>query len=266
MKKYPLQLLSQHTTFKIGGPADLVLIPENAEEFKEAVQTSANYFILGGGSNLLVSDEGFRGTVIKTSLLKKIEQKENTVIAEAGVSLGQLFDFAQGVPVSLGGGLQNNFGAFDHSLADHVVSVIILDEQGEQKVLPRNELEFSYRKSNLAGKVIYAAELKDLPPKSTKYLKKRQTKQPLSLPCAGSVFKNPAPDKPAGMLIDLSGCKGMKVGKAVVWDKHGNFIVNEGGAKAVDVMKLINDIQEKVLEKFGIKLELEIELIGFPHP
>jgi len=278
--------LWQKTTFRIGGPADTLLYPESAEELASLMKKKQPFFILGGGSNILIADKGIRGTTI--SLTRgfaelKIEKLENgfvKVCVGAGASLTQTssammknsiagLQFAYGIPGTIGGALIMNAGAAGGEMMDVVEAVTIVTQAGEIKTLNKNECRFSYRSSGFPkGCVITGAVLqlktgdkeKIHDDMKQKYIN-RKSKQPLELPSAGSIFKNPEGNF-AGRLIEETGLKGAKHGGAEVSEKHANFIVNRGGAKATDVICLMETIEEAVNKKFGITLKREIKLAG----
>ena len=279
--------LAPYTTFKIGGKVKYFYIAKTTDELKEAVKLAKKedlpFFILGNGSNVLISDSGFTGLVIKIENCKlKIE---NCIIyADAGINLGNLveesvnaglsgLEWAIGIPGTIGGAIRGNAGALGSSMADLIKTVEVFDITNLKiQTFKNKDCKFGYRDSifkHNKNLIIFSAELelkKGDRKKSEKlikeYLKQRKEKQPLEYPSAGSIFKNPN-GRAAGYLIEQCGLKDKKIGKAMISEKHANFIVNTGNAKAKDVKKLIDLCKEKVKEKFGIELEEEIELIGF---
>lgn len=284
--------MSLHTTFKIGGPADLFYEARTTEEVVGAVgicrRLKVTYFILGGGSNLLVSDKGIRGMVIKISNIKyscearscSAGQISNTIMtAEAGVQLSDIvevaaknslsgLEFAVGIPGTLGGALRGNAGAWQQAIGDRVLRVRILNRDGKVSWINKRTCQFDYRQSRFKknGEIILAAELgleqgsqQQIRRTMTDNLEKRKS-QPQE-PSAGSIFTNPKPEA-AARLIEECNLKGYRVGKACFSKDHANFIVNLGLAKAKDVLKLIGLAQRKVKEKFGIRLETEVKIIG----
>ena len=277
--------MSAHTTFKIGGPADLFCLPDSADTLRElllwARAEGEPVFALGGGSNLLVRDGGVRGVVVSTAKLTKIERIEDTWLeAECGVPLAKLasyardcslsgLEFAQGIPGSVGGGVYMNAGAYGGSLEQSVRETDALSADGKAVTVRGGEHAFGYRKSCFAdgGTVLrtriqltrgdrdeIAAQMED-------YRERRRSTQPLEYPSAGSAFKRP-PGLFAGKLIQDSGLKGARVGGAQVSEKHAGFIINTGGATASDVLGLIEKIQIEVFRQFGVMLESEIRVIG----
>ena len=305
--------LAGHTTFKIGGPARYFFVAENAEEIKKAVRAAKefnlHYFILGGGSNVLVSDKGFNGLIIKIQNSKFKIQNSKIIYAEAGMSLGKLVEYsvskgltglewAAGIPGTIGGAICGNAGAFGKSISETIIGVQALacSEKDNIKIKKyiNKDLKFGYRDSIFKHKknlIILSAEFKLKKGDKKKnreitaeYLEQRRESQPLEYPSAGSVFKNlkfeienlkllnkyPQLKKfskhgmiPAGWLIEECGLAGKKIGRAMVSEKHANFIVNLGKAKAEDVVILISLIKQKIRNKFGIQLQEEIEYIGF---
>jgi len=285
--------LAKHTTFQIGGPADLFVEIEKETELIKLIKLvrvlDLPYFILGNGSKLLVADEGFRGIVIKiqnskfsTSLKLRGASKiqDYTIIVDAGVSVPDLLEklategytgleFLAGIPGTVGGVVRGNAGAWLQQIGDKVNRVKILDDNNQIVWLSNKSCHFEYRQSRFkkTKEIILAVELelKKSDPKKIKaqideYLKQRQG-QPKE-PSVGSIFVNPKP-KAAAELIEACGLKGKIIGKAKVSEKHANFIVNLGGAKASEVVKLIKLIKEKVKEKFGVELKEEVVYLGF---
>lgn len=280
--------MQKHTSFKIGGPADIFVLPEGITDIQQVVQFAylkkLPLFILGRGSNLLVKDQGIKGIVLKTSPgLNQLEFSGERVRVGAGVSLPYLakaacekslsgLEFIAGIPGTVGGAVAMNAGAAGHSLDELVSKVKVMDLSGEIKELSPAELGFGYRKSCLQQQdwIVLETELQlrksnqeEIRQTMDELLKKRKKNQPLSFPNAGSIFKNPDSSLgPAGRLIDLAGAKGMRVGDAQVSELHANFIVNLGSAKASQVLKLIEEIQKMVKNKFGVHLELEVKIVG----
>lgn len=282
------ELLSKHTTFRIGGPADLFYEANNNSEIRDAVtvarKNDVSYFILGGGSNLLVADSGYRGLVIKTSnsswKVQKINNSRFLVYVEAGTNL-QTFvramageglaglEFATGIPGMVGGAVRGNAGAWLQAIGDLLTRVLVLNKKGETTWLKPEECDFRYRSSRFktSGDIILAAELvllrgdpDTIRAKMADIILKRST-QPTE-PSAGCVFVNPKP-RSAGQLIDQCLLKGVKCGNAEISPKHANFVVNQGNAKAKDVYSLIQQMKTKVKAKFGVDLIEEIQLVGF---
>lgn len=278
-------LMKNHTSFKIGGTADEFCEAKSVSEIQELIKYAKNkgmpYVIIGNGTNILVSDKGIRGIVIKlANEFSKTELKENTITAEAGSVLTALsvlalknnlegLEFASGIPGTLGGAIYMNAGAYGGEMKDVIKSVTYL-ESGEVKTIFANELDFGYRKSFFTNRnaVILSAEIElkegrfeEIKAKMDDYKKRRTEKQPLLMPSAGSTFKRPT-GYFAGKLIEDAGLKGCKMGGAMVSDKHSGFVVNAGDATAEEILSLIEYIKKTVFEKFEVELETEIKMIG----
>ena len=279
--------MRKHTNFKIGGNADVFVIAKNIEEIKCVIKFSKEnnilLTILGNGSNVLVSDKGIRGIVlqVRTKEIKIEKQKNALVEVEAGVMLGALaqvllkqsisgFEFAAGIPGSIGGAIRMNAGAYGGEMKDIVKDVTVLNEKGEINVLTNEECEFSYRHSRFTdSKEIVIKVTLELPlgneaeikAKMDEYDQSRREKQPLNLPSAGSTFKRGS-DFITAKLIDECGLKGYTSGDAQVSTLHAGFVVNLGNATAQDVLNVVNHVKQVVLEKTGKQIELEVELLG----
>lgn len=278
--------LSRHTTWRVGGPAEIFVLPASVQDVAAAMRYAAKHevplTVLGNGSNVLVSDRGLAGIVIKLGTgLDRIEVKGNKIKAQAGAGVGRLagvaleaglggLEFIWGVPASIGGAIAMNAGANGRAMAEVVTRVLAVTSTGEAVALEREDMAFGYRKSIFqdASVVIVDACLSLVPREKGRIrqemdacLARRKATQPLEYPSAGSVFKNP-PGEAAGRLIEMAGGKGLTVGGAQVSHKHANFIVNLGGAMAGDIYELINKIRELVYEKTGIVLELEVKVLG----
>lgn len=276
------QILAPHTTFNIGGPADWFCEAEEEEEVLKAIKFAQEknlpYFILGQGSNILVSDKGVRGMVIKMKN-EKLKIKNCKIRGGAGLSLNKLLNIAKenslsglefmaGIPGSLGGAVVGNAGAWQQNMGDKVERVKVLNEKGQFKWLNQVDCRFAYRQSRFKNsrEVVLEVEInlnKDNKEKIKKEMVtnlKKRSHQPQE-PSAGSVFINPKPQAAAD-LIEKCGLKGKKIGQAQISEKHANFIVNLGKAKAQDVLSLINLARETVKKKFDLDLALEINLIG----
>ena len=280
-------LLAPYTTFRIGGCAKYFLVAHSEEEVVKAIKQARHYnlpfFILGGGSNLLISERGFNGLVIKIQN-SKIEKKDLEIIADAGVNLNQLLavarkselsglEWAVGIPGTVGGALRGNSGAFGKSIADLVKNVRVLEIDSQIiRDYSRKDCLFAYRESIFKrdkGLIILSAEFVfnkgftyEIENRITRYLNYRKAKQPLGCFSAGSIFKNPE-GYSAGKLIEKCGLKGRTRGDAKISEKHANFIINLGNATSEDVVFLINLAKQEVRKKFGIELEEEIEFLGF---
>lgn len=279
--------MKKHTNFKIGGNADVFVIAKNIEEIKCVIKFSKEnnilLTILGNGSNVLVSDKGIRGIVLQVGTKEiKIEKQKNALVeVEAGVMLGALaqvllkqsisgFEFAAGIPGSIGGAIRMNAGAYGGEMKDIVKNVTVLNEKGEINILTNEECEFSYRHSRFTNskEIIIKATLElpfgnenEIKAKMDEYAQSRKEKQPLNLPSAGSTFKRGA-DFITAKLIDECGLKGYTSGDAQVSTLHAGFVVNLGNATAQDVLSVVNHVKQVVLEKTGKRIELEIELLG----
>lgn len=282
--------LHWHTSFRVGGKADLIFFPKNEDSLIAAVRVAKEHnvpiFVLGNGSNLLIRDGGIHGLVISLKRiegkidLEPISEKTYMVTAFAGISLPKFVIYTInmnlqgietliGIPGTLGGALKMNAGAEGTEIKDVVHSIKIINWDGEIKRIMKDEIRFDYRKAEFPSEGIFlnaSIELrrgnkKDLLQKVKELLKKRNSNQPITEWGAGSVFKNP-PGKYAGQLIESAGFKGFALGDAVVSPKHANFIINKGKAKAKDIEELIKQIQKKVLLKTGICLEPEINIVG----
>lgn len=273
------------TSFRVGGPADVLAIPGDEDELKRLVryvrEKGLPSFILGRGTNLLVLDGGIRGVVIDLSRFNTLEvRNEGIVYAGAGAPLPKLvyfamdnsltgLEFASGIPGSVGGAIIMNAGAADSEIKDVVESVKLMSDSGEVSEIKRESLVFNYRNLSLpGGSIVLGATFRlkagkrDLIKERVhSILNARKSKQPLDFPNAGCIFKNP-PSNHAGRIIDQAGLKGLQFGGAKVSELHANFIVNSGAATAKDILSLINDLQEKVYERKGVSLEPEIKIVG----
>lgn len=280
------ELMSSHTTFRIGGAADYFLLPTEGTQIKGIFEICREEgipcFILGNGSNLLVSDKGYRGAVIQMYRnMNKIETEGTVIRAQAGALLSAVaaeaknhsltgFEFAGGIPGTLGGAVTMNAGAYGGEMKDVLKTVTVADREGDIIKLSADELNLGYRTSivKIADYLVLEAEisLKEGNPEEIKELmrdltERRTSKQPLEFPSAGSTFKRPE-GYFAGKLIMDSGLRGYRVGGAQVSEKHCGFVINAGGATAADVRALIQDVQNTVYEKFGVMLEPEVRFLG----
>lgn len=280
------EAMSRHTTFKIGGPADYFLMPDKDTDVGRIVkickESAIPYFILGNGSNLLVGDGGYRGAVIqiyKNMSAVTVEGTEITV--QAGALLSSVaaaaknaaltgFEFAGGIPGTMGGAVVMNAGAYGGEMKDVLTEVTVMDEEGEIVTLPADKLELGYRTSitKTAGYIVLEAklQLKEGNPEVIRETMKdltirRTTKQPLEYPSAGSTFKRPE-GYFAGKLIMDSGLAGYQVGGAQVSEKHCGFVINAGGATARDVRTLMDNVRDIVYKKYGVTLEPEVKFLG----
>jgi len=282
--------LSRYTSLRVGGPAEIMIYPLNIMELQKLINFSRThkvpYFILGRGTNLLIKDGGVRGIVIKLSRgFKKIQVVETLrnhtrLLVESGVSLRRLLNFSaekglsgleflSGIPGSMGGALWMNSGAYGRQMQDVTESLTLMTPKAEVVEKKRNQLNFDYRQLRLpTGTIIMNALIRtqqENPKKITaeieKNKKRRSKNQPLHLPSAGSVFKNP-PGKSAGQLVEKAGLKGFQVGEAKISEKHANFIINRGNATAEDILSLMKIVHNRVYQVTGIRLESEIKIAG----
>jgi len=282
--------LSDYTTFKLGGPAKYFYTAQNQEEFLKAISLAKElklpFFVLGGGSNTLVSDRGFDGLVIKNQC-SNFKIKDNRIFAEAGLPLATLvslsiekelggLEWGAGIPGTVGGAIRGNSGSFGEAVGDIVREVEVFNTKIQAKEkLSKADCQFFYRESLFKKNnnlIILSAQLellKNNPQEAKKtkqkmidYLDNRQQTQPLKFPSAGSVFKNP-PDVSAGQLIDQCGLRGKRINNVQISEKHANFIINLGQGQAADVRQLIEMAKKAVKDKFNVQLEEEIQYLGF---
>lgn len=278
--------MKKHTTFRIGGPADVFVMPRTIEEVSKALeicrQEQLPYFILGNGSNLLVSDQGYRGVIIQLDRnMEEITVDGTEIRAAAGALLSSIaaaarraslagFEFAGGIPGTLGGAVVMNAGAYGGEMKDVLKEVTVMTGDGEIRVIPASELEMGYRTSIIkkAGYLVLGAtislkegNLEEIKALTRELSEKRTSKQPLEFPSAGSTFKRPE-GYFAGKLIMDSGLRGYQIGGARVSDKHCGFVINAGDATAQDVVALMDHVTEVVREKYGVTLEPEVKFLG----
>ncbi len=277
--------MSRHTTFRVGGPADLVFLPESGEQVAAALKAAQSAgvpaYVIGNGSNLLVKDGGIRGLVIVLGEgMSAVSREGNTITAQAGASLARVaafaqseglsgLEFASGIPGTLGGGCAMNAGAYGGQLSDCLVDAQVL-MGGEARTLSAAEMEMGYRTTRplREGGVVLSARFAltaDDPGAIGARMKelnaRRRDKQPLNYPSAGSTFKRPEGHF-AGALIEGAGLKGRSVGGAQVSEKHAGFIINTGNGTAADILGLIRLVQDEVRDKYGVELETEVRIIG----
>lgn len=278
----------KHTTYKVGGPARIYLKVKDVDSLIKTIKYCGKhrvkYLIIGRGSNLLFSDREYEGLIISLNeCFNEIKVNGSTMIAQAGVPMISLsyqaakiglsgFEFMGGIPGSIGGGIYMNAGAYKYDLASVVKTVTLLNEKHEVVTFNNEQMDFSYRHSICQDnrKLIVLEVTFELTAKSPDEIKavldkrkeRRMSSQPWNMPSAGSVFRNPQ-DKPAWQYIDECGLRGYEIGGAQVSPKHSNFIVNNGYASAKDIYDLIMLVQEKVNEKFGVKLRREVGLINW---
>lgn len=280
------EAMSQHTTFKIGGPADYFLMPDKGEDVGRVIKICKEkeipYFILGNGSNLLVGDGGYRGTVIQIYRnMSSVTVEGNEITVQAGALLSAVaaaaknasltgFEFAGGIPGTIGGAVVMNAGAYGGEMKDVLTEVTVMNAEGDIFTLPTEELELGYRTSIIktAGYIVLEAKirLKEGDPEVIRETMKdltirRTTKQPLEYPSAGSTFKRPE-GYFAGKLIMDSGLAGYQVGGAQVSEKHCGFVINAGDATARDVRTLMDNVRDIVYKKYGVTLEPEVKFLG----
>lgn len=279
--------MKKYTTFKIGGPADIIVQPQNKEQLSAVLKVCRKedipYYILGNGSNLLVSDEGYRGIIIQLyNQFAEIKVDGNLITAQSGALLAKIaskalvheltgFEFAHGIPGTLGGAVVMNAGAYGGEMKEVLVSCEVMTPEGEILNLSHDDLELGYRTSVIQKKDYIVLEATIALEKGDKekiqelmkdYAGRRRDKQPLDKPSAGSTFKRPVGHF-AGKLIMDSDLRGFKVGGAMVSDKHCGFVVNTGEATCEDVIGLIQEVRRIVKEKFDVELEPEVKMLGF---
>jgi len=276
--------MSKYTSMRVGGPADYYVEPADKQDLVEIVKyfqkNNYPYLMLGRGSNVIISDDGIRCAAINLeSSLSDVRMEGDLVVAEAGAHWSKFVDFCiqqglagvemlAGIPGSVGGAVVMNAGAHGGETADHVVEVEVLRDGLIQKV-KKQEADFSYRHSGFAKDIVLSASFQlpqgdkeELIRRRREFILKRNTTQPLTLPNSGSMFKNP-PGTYAAKLIEQAGLKGKRVGNAQISEKHANFIVNLGEAKAADVVTLVDLVRRTVHQNTGVPLELEVKLVGF---
>ena len=283
---YRNEPMKKHTTFRIGGPVDYYLCPHSAKEIQKVVdicrEEKIPYFILGNGSNLLVSDKGYRGAVIQLwKNVSDIRVDGCLIEAKAGASLAKIaaqaleegltgMEFAAGIPGTLGGAVVMNAGAYGGEMKDILKEALVMDEEGKIFTLEKENLKLGYRTSIVKekGYIVLAATL-ELKPGNREEIRKlmedlkqrRAEKQPLDMPSAGSTFKRPE-GYFAGKLIMDAGLRGFSVGGAQISEKHCGFVVNTGEASASDILNLIREVQKRVRENSGVELETEVKFLG----
>ena len=278
--------MKKHTSFKIGGPADFLILPERVEEIKAIVKLCKKeeipLFIMGNGSNLLVRDKGMRGMVMKIAKnFSHVEIEGERVMAYSGILLSRLakmllreeltgFEFASGIPGTLGGAVTMNAGAYDGEMKDVLKKIEVMDKEGNIFELQGEDMALGYRKSAVqnmdlivltATMELKKGQYRDIKAKMDDLDYRRKSKQPLKWPSAGSTFKRP-PGYYAGKLVQDVGLKGFSMGRAQVSDLHSGFVINKGDASAEEVISLIRHIQGKVKDQFGVELCTEVKIIG----
>jgi len=291
--------MSRHTSLKVGGPAEAFVTPATLADLQALIQwvgpAGLPFMVIGDGTNLLVKDAGIAGIVIVlTKCLNRISTTGSrnggvTVRAMAGARLHKLcafaiasdlkgMNFALGIPGTVGGAIMMNAGTSHRWMQDVLEKITILTAAGEAQTVPKEQLDFSYRKLSLKNEALnltpgyviiidghfylQPSDGQQLQQEAEEILKKRRADQPTRLPSAGCFFKNPASGKPAGELIDLAGLKGEKIGGALISPRHANFIINSGGASAGDILALMETAQTAVRKLFNIELEPEVKIVG----
>ena len=277
--------MKNYVHFRVGGPADILLIPESKEQVIKTIEicreNNIPFYVIGNGSNLLVKDGGIKGVVIKLKELKNIEVKDNIIEAECGAMLKDVsnaalknsltgLEFACGIPGTIGGAVFMNAGAYNGEISNVIESADIINEKSEVVTLCKEELELKYRSSIVMKKnyIVLSAKFKlengdkkDIKEVVDDLTNKRESKQPLEYPSAGSTFKRPE-GYFAGKLIQDAGLKGYSIGGAAVSEKHSGFVINKNNATATDILNLIHHIQEEVKKQFNVELHPEVRIIG----
>ena len=278
--------LKKHTTYGIGGPADLMIFPKSKQDLIKVIEiineNKIQLTILGSGSNVLVSDNGIRGAVISLkNSLKQIEVDNNILYAECGTMLGKIVKHAvknnliglenlNGVPGTLGGALIMNAGAWGGEISENLIHVEIMNSKSEIQKIQKKDLNFSYRQSSFNKDDILLSAKFNLKKADKDIIKEnfieaqsgRKKSQPLNKRSAGSLFKNPK-NNSAGKLLDEAGLKGFSIGDAKISEKHANFFINDGDATSKDMIMLIKKAHKEVKDKFNVNLSLEVKLMGF---
>jgi len=284
-----MEPMMKHTSLRIGGPADLFVVPRNLSSLKNILSVLNSkkipFFIIGGGTNILVKDDGIEGVVISLASFRKIEiLSENEmnvrVNVETGTPLQRLVNFSKekgysgieglaGIPGSVGGAICGNAGAFGYEMKDVLISVSLMSNEGTVKNREAETVGFGYRRSGISSaEILLSADIllrkddkKHVSAKIEDFLKRKWESQPLLEPSAGCIFKNP-PELSAGKLIEEAGCKGMRMGGVEVSSTHANFFINKGKAREVDFIRLMEEVTQRVKEKFQVILEPEIKIVG----
>ncbi len=278
--------MNRHTTFRVGGEAECMAVVETQDELSQLVsylgRIEQEYFVLGNGSNLLVGDKGYRGIVVKLGpRLSAVRVEQDHIAAGAGALLSQVafaardaglsgMEFAAGIPGSIGGGIVMNAGAYGGEMKQIVQMVRVMDKEGEILTLDNDTMEFGYRTSIIRNRpfIVLGVVLKltpgnrdEISAKMEELMKQRKSKQPLEYPSAGSTFKRPE-GYYAGKLIMDAGLRGYRIGGAQVSEKHCGFVINSGGASAADIREVIEEVQERVRDRFHVRLEPEVIFLG----
>ncbi len=278
--------MRKYTTWRIGGNADFLVFPASTDELSVLLiylhENEIPWVVIGNGSNILVGDKGFHGVVIKMGeQFATTNWRDNQVDIDAGVLLPTLaleaaerslsgLEFAAGIPGSMGGAVRMNAGAYGDTIGQYVTQIEVVTYTGSKQILTASDISFAYRNSSLFDvEALVSRVTLSLPrgsrdeslSKIRELLQLRSRNQPLEYPSCGSVFRNP-PNDHAGRLIEMANLRGMQIGGAAVSKKHGNFIINIGGARAKDVVALIEEVQQRVYEYSGVRLETEVKMIG----
>lgn len=278
--------MSRHTTFRVGGEAECMAVVETKEELSQLIsylgRIEQDYFVLGNGSNLLVGDKGYRGIIVKLGpRLSAIGVEKNHIAAGAGALLSKVafaardaglsgLEFAAGIPGSIGGAIVMNAGAYGGEMKQVVQMVRVIDKEGEILTLDNDTMEFGYRTSIIRDRpfIVLGVVLKltpgnkeEISARMEELMKQRKSKQPLEYPSAGSTFKRPE-GYYAGKLIMDAGLRGYRIGGAQVSEKHCGFVINRGGASAADIREVIEEVQERVKDRFHVRLEREVIFLG----
>ena len=278
--------MSRHTTFRVGGEAECMAVVETKEELSQLIsylgRIEQDYFVLGNGSNLLVGDKGNRGIIVKLGpRLSAVGVEKNHIAAGAGALLSKVafaardaglsgLEFAAGIPGSIGGAIVMNAGAYGGEMKQVVQMVRVIDKEGEILTLDNDTMEFGYRTSIIRDRpfIVLGVVLKltpgnkeEISARMEELMKQRKSKQPLEYPSAGSTFKRPE-GYYAGKLIMDAGLRGYRIGGAQVSEKHCGFVINRGGASAADIREVIEEVQERVKDRFHVRLEREVIFLG----
>lgn len=284
-----MEPMRNHTSLRIGGPADIFIVPQDLPSLRNIHATLKRnqipFYPLGGGTNILVKDGGLEGGVISFRSFRRIEvinedNEEVKLFVETGTPLQRLVNFSKengysgieglaGIPGSVGGAICGNAGAFGYEMKDVLVLVAVMDVEGNIRSLKAEGIDFGYRSSSISSdELLLSAEIKlkkdkknDVLARVDDFLKKKREKQPIREQSAGCIFKNP-PGLSAGKLLDEAGCKGLRIGEAQVSSRHANFLINKGKAKAADFIRLMEEVINRVKERFGVLLEPEIKIVG----
>lgn len=277
--------MKDYTSFKVGGPVDILVTPNTYEQVRDIIRLckkkGITFYIIGNGSNLLVRDGGIRGVVIKLTSLNKIKVEDERLIVQSGAPFSSTskealnnsltgLEFACGIPGSIGGAVAMNAGAYNGEVSQVIESAIVIDNNGDIRSLNKEELELGYRMSSILKygytvlEVTFSlkkGEYEKINERVQDLTRRRNEKQPLEYPSAGSTFKRPE-GYFAPKLIEETGLKGLSIGGAEVSQKHSGFIINKGNATASDIIELIRLVQQKVMEKFNVELNTEVIIIG----